>query len=227
LEPEFRDKQAMTVETRIILENTISYGDIKPVLAKWWHAPEDELKTNKQQIIQELINICGQPDLGNITCFLAGRALVGCRLSVFILDELTATAEKTVRHGQFAKEVKARDGGRCRLTNTKLDTEAAHILDFALCRTDYERYDINNGICLDGAVHRHWDKGRIICVPDCDSLTARFQISEFAGLDSEDREKVLYDLKSPSGIINIPVSEEMLWYISQRYDIDRRRFGGC
>ena len=212
------------------VENTITYADIKPVLAKWWRAPEEDIKTNIQQIIQELAMICGgQQNIGNITVFLAGRALSGCKLSKFILDDLTDTAEKTVRHGRFAKEVKARDGGRCVLTGNRMGIQAAHILDFALCMTDAERYDINNGLTLDMKIHHFWDTGLIICEPDCDTNTARFRISKFMGLDSEDRAEIQYALKSATSDceVSIPVSEEMMVYISKRYEIDCDRFGGC
>lgn len=215
----------MTIDMTI--DMTITYADIKPVLAKWWRAPEEELKINKHQIIQELANVCGQQNLGNITVFLAGRALSGCQLSKFILDELTNTAEKTVRHGRFAEEVKARDGGRCRLTGNRKGIQAAHILDFALCITDAERYDINNGLTLDMKIHYFWDTGLIICEPDCDTNTARFRISEFAELDSEDRAEIQYVLKSATSDceVSIPVSDEMMVYISERYEIDCDRFG--
>lgn len=208
------------------IQTKITYADIKPVLAKWWNMSANNLIENSRQIIQELTICCGgQQNLDYITDFLTARTHNGCKLSKIILNELTlTTTAHKVRKTQFAQQVNARDGWKCVLTGNHVGIQAAHILDFAECLTDTERYDSNNGLTLDMKIHYFWDTGLIICVPDCDTNTARFQISEINTLSSETHTEIQYALKSTKDAISIPMSDEMSAYIIMRYNLDCERF---
>ena len=191
---------------------------IKQVFKRWRGMPEDELCDFTPEILRELQAVCGGAD---ITTELALRMNAGCQISRVVLDALNRTAEHTARNRKFADAVNRRDGGRCQLTSFRAYTEAAHILDFALCMNDIERYDINNGWCLDVKIHRLWDSGQILAVPDWDRQTIRFEIADWVPDNIRTELILIPELAKPHGI-QVPV--EMLEYFTRRFELDCARF---
>jgi hypothetical protein len=217
----------MTVEIQTADQsNTNNYNNLVPCFAQirdvfraYRQIPTEELSEFGPQIIREL-RATGCVDY---TQELVARVeIMDCPISKVVLDTLTRTAEHTARNQKFADMVKARDSGRCQLTGQRANTEAAHILDFARCSNDFARYDINNGLCLDTRIHKHWDTGLIRCVPDWDTMTIRFEIAE--GISQDIRDEILTRDPEFANLPSIPVNEEMMVYIQERFELDCVRF---
>lgn len=200
-----------------------NFAGIKQVFKHWRHIPVNELENHSQQILSELRTVCGRTV--DITAELVLLANAGCPISQVVLDALTRTSLHIARDHKFKMAVQARDAGVCQLTGLMACVEAAHILDFALCQTDTERYDINNGLCLDVKIHRLWDSGRITAVPDCDTRSIRFQIADWLANHHVRTELMLIpELAVPRPI---PVSESMLYYFIRRFELDCDRFSSA
>jgi hypothetical protein len=204
----------MTIETEP------NFAGIIQVFKRWQHIPTDELENHNQQILTELRLVCGAGV--DITTELVLLSNAGCQISRTVLDALTRTSEHVARDNKFKSAVLARDGECCRVSGLIAYVEAAHIMDFALCKSDTERYDINNGLCLDVKIHCLWDSGRIVAIPDLDTHSVRFEIAEWLANPLIRAELMLIPkLANPQPI---SVSEPMLDYFTRRFELDCARF---
>jgi len=195
------------------------FAQIREVFRAYKEKSQEELPEFGPQIIRAL-RAAGCVDY---TQELVARVeIMNCPISKVVLDTLTRTAEHTARNHKFADMVKERDSGRCQLTGQRANTEAAHIVDFARCSNDFARYDINNGLCLDTRIHKHWDTGLIRCVPDWDTMTIRFEIAE--RISQEIRDEILTRDPELANPPVIPVNEEMMEYVQERFELDCARF---
>jgi hypothetical protein len=195
------------------------FAQIREVFRAYKEKLQEELPEFGPQIIRAL-RAAGCVDY---TQELVARVeIMNCPISKVVLDTLTRTAEHTARNHKFADMVKERDSGRCQLTGWISGVEAAHILDFARCSNDFARYDINNGLCLDTWIHTLWDTGKIRCVPDWDTMTIRLEITE--GIIQEIRDEILTRDPELAHPPMIPVNEEMMEYVQERFELDCSRF---
>lgn len=91
----------------------------------------------------------------------------------YSLLEYLTTAEYSFsvsRENGFRVAVSKLAGGRCIISGRLFDRcEAAHIWDFALCQSDMECNDPDNGIFLAKELHGLWDTDYIISVPVSDT----------------------------------------------------------
>jgi hypothetical protein len=89
-----------------------------------------------------------------------------------LLEYLTTTeySFSVSRKNGFREAVSKLAGGRCIISGRYgIRCEAAHIWDFALCQSDMECNDPENGIFLAKELHGLWDKDFIISVPVSDT----------------------------------------------------------
>ena len=89
-----------------------------------------------------------------------------------VLEYLTTTeySFSVSRENGFRDAVSKLAGGRCIISGRLFDRcEAAHIWDFALCQSDIECNDPENGVFLAKELHGLWDKDYIISVPVSDT----------------------------------------------------------
>lgn len=134
------------------------------------------------------------------------------------------TREQTVRSSNFRKEIMNRDKC-CRVTGMggllTRRCESAHIVDFALCDTEFEKYDPNNGIFLFDGIHKSWDAGYLIAIPDISSNTVKFSIREDINLSYDDICQNIPEITKIKVLTN--VSSQMMHYFNIRYNIDIKR----
>jgi len=89
-----------------------------------------------------------------------------------VLEYLTATqySFSVARKNGFRDAVSKLAAGRCVISGRLgIRCEAAHIWDFALCQSDMECNDPENGIFLAQELHKLWDDDYIISVPVSES----------------------------------------------------------
>ena len=89
-----------------------------------------------------------------------------------LLEYLTTTeySFSVSRENGFRDAVGAVAGWRCIISGRLFGRcEAAHIWDFALCQSDMECNDPENGVFLAQELHRLWDDDYIISVPVSDT----------------------------------------------------------
>ena len=89
-----------------------------------------------------------------------------------LLEYLTTTeySFSVSRKNSFRDTVSKLAGGRCIISGRYgIRCEAAHIWDFALCQSDMECNDPENGVFLAQELHGLWDKDFIISVPVSDT----------------------------------------------------------
>ena len=89
-----------------------------------------------------------------------------------LLEYLTTTeySFSVSRENGFRDAVGTVAGWRCIISGRLFDRcEAAHIWDFALCQSDMECNDPENGVFLAQELHGLWDKDFIISVPVSDT----------------------------------------------------------
>ena len=138
----------------------------------------------------------------------------------------TKTREQTIRSADFGKQIRTRDKS-CRLTGMggllTRRCEAAHILDFALCDTEAEKYDLDNGILLFDGIHKSWDAGYLIAIPDPRQNRVEFSIREGLEISAAD---ILLNIPEFTRIRTLEnISHGMMRYFIARYQIDIKRFG--
>ncbi len=188
---------------------------IREQIRKYKNIPANQLSMfHAQTVIHELSAM----DIHDYTDELSLRISCGCNLSKLIFNALQETTQQKVRRAEFATAVKRRDNSMCWLTGFTLGTEAAHILPFASCMTDKQRYDANNGICLDSRVHKLWDSKYIICVPDDKTMTIKFRVRDMDNIDQKTKiENMIPQLSSHENLI---VNAEMFEYFKIRFQLD-------
>ena len=89
-----------------------------------------------------------------------------------LLEYLTTTeySFNVSRENGFSEAVSKLAGGRCIISGRYgIRCEAAHIWDFALCQSDMECNDPENGVFLAKELHGLWDNDYIISVPVSDT----------------------------------------------------------
>ena len=89
-----------------------------------------------------------------------------------LLEYLTTTeySFSVSRENGFRDAVSKLSGGRCIISGRYgIRCEAAHVWDFALCQSDMECNDPENGVFLAKELHGLWDKDFIISVPVSDT----------------------------------------------------------
>ena len=188
---------------------------IRQQIRKYKDIPVNELSMcHAQSIIQELSAM----NIHDYTDELSLRISCGCNLSKLIFKALQDKTQQKVRRSEFATAVKRRDYSICWLSGFTLGTEAAHIFPFTSCISDKQRYDINNGICLDPRVHKLWDTGYLICVPDDETRTVKFQVADMDNIiQKTEIENMIPQLASHENMI---VSTEMFGYFKIRFQTD-------
>ena len=76
-----------------------------------------------------------------------------------ITDTIKKELKKKRNDKEFRKSVRERYNNKCIITGYDVAVcDVAHIKDFSNCTTDYEKYDINNGILLCKNMHSLFDK---------------------------------------------------------------------
>lgn len=135
------------------------------------------------------------------------------------LDKHDRTAEHVARTGRFAETVKERYS-ICPIANKGgIRCQAAHILDFAVSESQFEKYDPNNGILLDASIHICWDNQRVIAIPNPERMTVTF--SAHPSLTATEIENEIPELKEPK---EIPVlNSQQMGYFIRRYVLDMGR----
>lgn len=173
--------------------------------------------TTHQNTFKSLVRIIYMSDGGkqNLAAYLTLKALTQ-----------TKTREQIIRYADFGKQIRTRDIC-CRLTGMggllTRRCEAAHILDFALCDTEAEKYDLDNGILLFDGIHKSWDAGYLIAIPDPTKNRVEFSIRDGLELSADD---ILQNLPEFTRIRTLEnISPGMMHYFTARYQIDLKRFG--
>ena len=103
---------------------------------------------------------------------------------IFLNDDLTNTKIKRL-DDKFRKNVRNIFDNKCIITNVSVERcDVAHIKPFNKCN-EIEKYDINNGLLLDTALHRLFDKYYFSINPDTYMIEVNMNIKNLKKLKIE------------------------------------------
>jgi len=135
------------------------------------------------------------------------------------LDSPLTAAEHTARYNKYAEEVYAKYNRKCIITGrVGKRCQAAHILGHAECTTNYERYDVNNGIVLDAGIHICWDDNTATAIAVPDEVNNIITFRANPKLSKDEILEQVPELLEPK-IINI-TNPMTMKYFRLRYELD-------
>ena len=87
--------------------------------------------------------------------------------NIEVEDKCKKESEYSRQDEEFKKAVKTRYNNKCIITGHDIvKCDVAHIIEFSKCLTQYEKYDVNNGLLLSTEMHRLFDKYYFSIKPD-------------------------------------------------------------
>jgi predicted restriction endonuclease len=104
---------------------------------------------------------------------------------IFLDKEQKEEREKRL-DAKFRKEVKARYNNKCIISEVSVERcDVAHIIPFSECN-EINKYDINNGLLLDTALHRLFDKYYFSINPKTNKIEVNMNLKNLEDLCIKD-----------------------------------------
>ena len=125
---------------------------------------------------------------------------------IFEYDNITTESKEKRKDKEFRKCVSDRYNNECIISGTDMPCQVCHIKPFKYC-SEYEKYDINNGMILRDDIHTLFDRKEIKINPN----TLKVEVSENIMKNSKRNEYHRYNN------ITVPINKHSLTYLREIY----------